>query len=168
MFVLALTVVKNRTTVNACNGYGYYNTLIFTINKGISMKYHTIKSLRTLCLIPMLAFSFISIAHAETPIEKPMPMSVSHDDMHKDMMGSEDMKQSMKTGMDSIQNMEMSGDMDKDFATMMKIHHQQAVDMAKMELAHGKSQAMKAMAKKIITAQKKEIAEFDRWLEKQK
>lgn len=40
--------------------------------------------------------------------------------------------------------------------------------MAKMELAHGKSLAMKAMAIKIITVQKKEIDEFDRWLATQK
>lgn len=132
------------------------------------MKYDTIKSLRTLCIVPILALGFTSIAHAETPSEKPAPMSMSHDDMHKDTMGSEDMKQLMKAGMDSMQNMEMSGDIDKDFAMMMKVHHQQALDMAKMELAHGKSPAIKAMAKKIITAQKKEIAEFDRWLAKQK
>ena len=75
-----------------------------------------------------------------------------------------DMKQSMMSGMDNMQKMQMSGDTDRDFAMMMKIHHQGAVDMAQMELAHGKSPAMKAMAQKIIAAQKKEIAEFDRWL----
>ena len=37
-----------------------------------------------------------------------------------------------------------------------------------MELANGKSADMKAMAKQIITAQKKEIAQFDKWLAKQK
>lgn len=132
------------------------------------MKYETIKLIRTLCLVPMLALSFTSIAQAEMAAEKPMPMSRSLDEMHKDEVGSENMKQSMKSGMDSMQNMEISGDMDKDFAMMMKIHHQQALDMAKMELAQGKSPTMKAMAKKIILAQKKEIAEFDRWLAKQK
>ena len=78
------------------------------------------------------------------------------------------MKQSMMGSMDGMKNMQMSGDTDKDFAMMMKIHHQGAVDMAQMELAHGKSPAMKDMAKKIIAAQKKEIAQFDRWLATQK
>ena len=82
--------------------------------------------------------------------------------------GSADMKKSMMGGMDSMQKMPMSGDADKDFAMMMKIHHQGAVDMAEMELARGKSPVMKAMAKKIVAAQKKEIAEFDRWLATQK
>ena len=58
------------------------------------------------------------------------------------------MMDSMKTGMESMQNMEMSGDVEKDFAMMMKMHHQQALDMAKMEIAHGNSPEMKAMAKK--------------------
>jgi uncharacterized protein (DUF305 family) len=47
---------------------------------------------------------------------------------------------------------------------MMKTHHQQALDMARKELANGKSPEMKAMAKKIIDGQTKEIAELDRWL----
>ena len=90
---------------------------------------------------------------------------------HKGMAGAsgaKDMKSSMMMGMESMQKMPASGDTDKDFASMMKMHHQQALDMAEMELAQGKSPQMKAMAKKIITAQKKEIAEFDLWLAKQK
>jgi uncharacterized protein (DUF305 family) len=79
-----------------------------------------------------------------------------------------DMKHSMMSGMDSMQKMQMSGDTDKDFAMMMKLHHQGAIDMAEMQLAHGKSPEMKAMAKTIIAEQKKEIAAFDRWLAKQK
>ena len=88
--------------------------------------------------------------------------------MQKGTGGSNDMKQSMMTSMDSMQKMQMSGDTDKDFAMMMKMHHQQGVEMAQMELAHGKSPAMKAMARQIIAAQKKEIAQFEQWLAKQK
>ena len=35
-----------------------------------------------------------------------------------------------------MQKMNMSGDTDKDFAMMMKIYHQGAVDMAEMELGN--------------------------------
>ena len=93
---------------------------------------------------------------------------MSKDHMQQSGTGSADMKQSMMSGMDGMQKMQMSGDTDKDFAMMMKMHHQRAVEMAQMELAHGKSPEMKAMSRKIIAAQKKEIAEFDRWLAKQK
>jgi uncharacterized protein (DUF305 family) len=50
---------------------------------------------------------------------------------------------------------------------LMRVHHQSAVTMAEAELRDGKNQQMRAMAKKIITSQKKEIAEFDRYLAKQ-
>lgn len=81
-------------------------------------------------------------------------------DVQKGMSGSADMKQSMMKGVDRLQKVPMSGETDKDF--VMMIHHQQAVDMAQAELMHGKSPAMKATAKQIIAAQKKEIAQFDR------
>ena len=70
----------------------------------------------------------------------------------------------MMPGMKQMQEMEASGNTDKDFAMMMKMHHQQALDMAQIELEHGSSPELKAMAKKIIEGQKKEIAEFDRWM----
>ena len=97
-----------------------------------------------------------------------MPGAMPHGQMQKGMMGSDGMKKSMMTGMEGMNKMTISGDTDKDFAMMMKMHHQQAVDMSEMELAHGKSATMKAMAKQIIAAQKKEIAKFDQWLAKQK
>jgi len=50
----------------------------------------------------------------------------------------------------------------------MRKHHQGALDMANIELEQGKNAEMKNMAKKIIVSQKKEIAEFDKWLEANK
>lgn len=57
----------------------------------------------------------------------------------------------------------MSGDADKDFAMMMIPHHQGAIDMAKIELQHGKDLKLKAMAEKMIKDQEKEIAELKAW-----
>jgi uncharacterized protein (DUF305 family) len=54
--------------------------------------------------------------------------------------------------------------MDRDFAAMMKVHHEGAIDMSQMELQSGKDPKMRAMAKRIIEAQKKEIKEFEQWL----
>ena len=51
---------------------------------------------------------------------------------------------------------------------MMKMHHQGAITMAESELKMGKEPAMKKMAKDIIAAQKKEIAQFDKFLAKHK
>lgn len=78
--------------------------------------------------------------------------------------GSTEMGQAMNNGMQAMQQMKMSGDVDKDFATMMKMHHQQALDMAKVEINHGKSAQLKAMAKKMIKDQSREIEQLDQWL----
>ena len=106
--------------------------------------------------------------HAQ-PAPMAMPVAnTTQPDAHKAMMGSDGMKKSMMAGMDGMQKMTMTGDTDKDFAMMMKMHHQQGVNMAQMEIDHGKSPAMKKMAKQIIAAQNKEIRQFDLWLAKQK
>jgi len=52
------------------------------------------------------------------------------------------------------------GNADLDFAAMLKIHHQGAIDMAKIELQQGKDATMKAMAQNITDKQTKEIAEL--------
>lgn len=139
------------------------------------MNYAIHKPVRAFCLIPMAALWLASTtvqAQTATPMPMPMPMPaevvVPKVGMPSGMTGSPDMKQSMKAGMEGMQQMQSTGDMDKDFAMMMKMHHQQALDMAEMELAHGKSAELKALATKIIAGQKKEIAQFDRWLAKQK
>lgn len=80
--------------------------------------------------------------------------------------GSEALMQSMMSGMKQMQGMPMSGSTDKDFAMMMKMHHQQAIDMAQIEINSGKSAELKAMAKKMMAAQKKEIGELDRLMKK--
>jgi len=115
----------------------------------------------SLCLVA-------TVAQAQMPAAMPHAASMPKGQMQQGAMGSTDMKQAMMSGKDSMQKMSMSGDTDKDFAMMMKMHHQQALDMAEMELNQGRSPEMKAMAKRIIAAQKKEIAEFDRWMAKHK
>jgi len=82
--------------------------------------------------------------------------------------GKVDMHASMMSGMQKMQEMKPTGDTDKDFAMMMRMHHQQAVEMAKAELEGGKSPELKAMAQKIIRDQQKEIAQLDKWLAKNK
>ncbi len=75
-----------------------------------------------------------------------------------------DLRGSMMPSMKNMESMKMTGDTDHDFATLMKMHHQGAIDMARVELKDGKNSKMRAMAKRIIDAQQKEIKEFDGWL----
>ena len=59
-----------------------------------------------------------------------------------------------------------TGDADVDFMKQMKVHHQAAIDMAKVVLEHGKDAETKKLAEDIIAAQEKEIAFIDEWLKK--
>lgn len=126
------------------------------------------KMLRHLALSALVVLSAAAAVAAQTAPAVPASGTMRMGNMQHGNAGPHDMKATMMMGMESMQRMQASGDVDKDFAMMMKLHHQQAVDMAEMEIAHGKSPTMKTMARQIIAAQKKEIAAFDAWLAKQK
>ena len=108
-----------------------------------------------------------ALAQSHTTMDKKGSMDKMHSSM-PGMASGGDMQDSMKGMMRHMESMKMSGDSDKDFAMMMKMHHQGAIDMAEMELKTGKDAKMRSMAKKIIKDQRKEIAKFDDWLVKHK
>lgn len=112
------------------------------------------RRLATRCL---LVATFVGTSAAAADADKassPMQGKASSEAMHR-MMG-EDMKE--------MNSMKMSGDMDHDFATMMRRHHQSGIEMAKMQLQSGKDPEMRKIAQKILDGQQKEIEELDRWL----
>ena len=78
--------------------------------------------------------------------------------------GGMDMKSMLKDMNDKMASMSMSGNQDVDFAMMMRIHHQGAIDMAKAELKAGREPKMRKMAEEIVAAQTKEIAQIDKFL----
>lgn len=82
--------------------------------------------------------------------------------------GSQALHESMEKSHKDMMQMKMTGDADHDFAMMMVPHHQTAIDMAEIVLKHGKDPKIQAMARKIIDAQKKEIAEFEAWMKTHK
>lgn len=63
-------------------------------------------------------------------------------------------------------NAAMTGDADIDFATMMIPHHQGAIDMAKVQLDHGKDPELRKLSEAIVGAQESEIAFMKGWLAK--
>lgn len=75
-------------------------------------------------------------------------------------MDGPDMMKAMHTSMDGMHEMKMTGNFDCDFASMMIIHHQGAIDMSEVELQNGVDADIKSMAQNIIKTQKAEIDEM--------
>ncbi len=93
----------------------------------------------------------------------------NHKSSGKEMEGNHnELKGSMDKMMNDMMAMKMTGNIDKDFITMMIMHHESAVTMAKAELSKGENAGLKKMAQKIIEDQSAEIKEFKNWLDKNK
>ena len=125
-------------------------------------------------LIAMGAGLLMTAANAQpsaaipTDSAKPMPADIVKPmpKQSMEMKQGMDMKPMMTDMQDKMMSMKSSGNVDVDFAAMMRVHHQSAITMAEAELQNGKDPQMRAMAKDIIRAQKKEIAAFDKFLAK--
>lgn len=70
----------------------------------------------------------------------------------------------MDKSMQEMMQMKMTNDPDHDFASMMIMHHQSAVEMAQHVLQNGQDTMIKGIAQTMITKQKQEMEEFDKFL----
>ena len=100
-----------------------------------------------------------------------VPATASADDMNKMEMGSKSspsdkaFMESLKTMMKNM-DVKPTGNADKDFVSMMMPHHQGAIAMAKVEIKYGNDPMLLKMARDIVVAQEKEIAEMKAWQDK--
>lgn len=80
--------------------------------------------------------------------------------MNNNGMDMDDMMRSMNAGLQG----KTGDDFDRVFLSEMIVHHQGAIDMAKLALTKAKHQEIKDLATAIITAQTNEINEMKGWL----
>lgn len=111
--------------------------------------------------IPAYTVPFSALAQSPTTTATAgkMEMGTNADASMKMRKSMDDMQQKMAA-------MPATGNPDINFAMMMVAHHQGAIDMAQAEIDTGRDPAMIKIAKKIISAQKKEITQFEVWLKK--
>jgi len=81
---------------------------------------------------------------------------------------SAQLKESIDKMMSQMKSMTPTGDPDNDFAMMMMVHHQGAVDMAQVQINNGTDTSLVAIARHIDSTSKKQIAELDSFLVKNK
>jgi uncharacterized protein (DUF305 family) len=73
--------------------------------------------------------------------------------------------QQTMNGMNSnIDTLQVGNNLDSSFATIMKAHHKQGIEMAKQQLANGENPELKKLAQTIISDSQNEINQFDRWM----
>ncbi len=93
-----------------------------------------------------------------------MEKETENHDMSKMDAKKNSMMESMETMNTKMMGMQMTNNPDKDFAGMMKIHHQGAINMANIEMAEGKNNELLKMAAKIKQDQNAEIIQFEKFL----
>jgi uncharacterized protein (DUF305 family) len=103
-----------------------------------------------------LAAAILALASASVTAHEPMKADKKET--------STAMDHSKMTGMHHMEGMSMTGDVDVDFAKNMRMHHQTAVTMARAQIKNSKDAQLIKLSRTIITAQNKEIATLDAWL----
>jgi uncharacterized protein (DUF305 family) len=127
--------------------------------------------MRTMILIAALAAGAVSAAaqeqiefpeacrtSAEMPMQHGSATSGMLDHQREANEGMMMMDQNMAMGM-------MAEDPDVAFMCGMIAHHMGAIAMSEVELKYGDDETARAMAERIIEAQKAEIAEMTQWVE---
>ncbi|MEO5646679.1 MAG: DUF305 domain-containing protein [Candidatus Paceibacterota bacterium] len=116
-----------------------------------------------LSLIGGLLIGFL-IWHKSPTAVPAMSSNSMHTMPDGSMMGN---NRSDMTSMMSSMNADLQGKtgdtFDQAFLSEMIVHHQGAIDMAKLAQTNAKHQEIKDLAGNIITAQTKEIAEMKAW-----
>lgn len=77
--------------------------------------------------------------------------------------GEGELQKVMQQSEAKMKSMALTGNVDKDFAAMMIHHHEDGIAMERLLLEHSMSDKLKAMAKKSIEHQQKDIQELKAW-----
>jgi uncharacterized protein (DUF305 family) len=117
----------------------------------------------------LFAVTVAASAHAQTSMPQGQtmppgpPMHMQHDPAHGPGVSAStrEYQQAMER-MHRDMDIPYTGDADRDFLAGMIPHHQGAIDTARVVLKYGHDPAIRKMARDIISAQEREIAQMQR------
>jgi uncharacterized protein (DUF305 family) len=95
------------------------------------------------------------VSVAASTFEKPQTQKTNINNSSMSVMSMNDMTAELKN--------KTGDDYDKAFIASMIIHHEGAVEMAKLSAQNAKHDEIKDLSEAIIAAQKKEISEMKQW-----
>lgn len=78
--------------------------------------------------------------------------------------GSPAMQAAMERMQRDMAAMRMTGDADRDWAMMMRRHHEAAIEMSRAHHGAGRDREIERMAQKTIEDQTREIRQLDEWM----
>lgn len=100
--------------------------------------------------------------------------TTTHPQVSKDSLGNpkmimdNDLMHAMSGTMAKMNELEMTGVFDLDFANMMILHHQAAIDMSKVEIAQGRDEQIVEMAQSIQTLQTAQTLQMKQFVDNYK
>jgi uncharacterized protein (DUF305 family) len=65
-----------------------------------------------------------------------------------------------------VAKIKLTGDVDRDFVSLMQAYQQTGINVARIEAQGGKDPKMRELAARIIGAQERDVAQFREWLVK--
>jgi uncharacterized protein (DUF305 family) len=110
--------------------------------------------MKTIFIYPLLLFCGIAFVACDDDDG----LETQDHDANEMMSILHDMSEEMKA-------MQMTGDADHDFAMMMRMHHQGAINMGNKEIEKGDDATIKSMAQTMINMQQSEIQELQAFLD---
>ena len=131
-----------------------HSSPLFKLNNSLANQ-HMLRPVRFPLLATLFAISVLSSCKKND--STPSSLQVQAHDQSTLMTIMHNMMKDMSA-------MKPTGDPDNDFAMMMTMHHQGAVNMSNEELKNGKDAEMRALATSIIAKQQDEIKQFNAFL----
>ncbi|MBW9055191.1 DUF305 domain-containing protein [Rhizobium mesosinicum] len=144
------------------------------MNTLTTLAFSAVAATVSFAILPSAASAQSEMAYPEKCKTEGMKTDMSKNDMSTGGMPMGEMSDYQKASMDGMKDMHMNmmqGMMKKDadvsFVCGMIAHHMGAISMSEVELKYGDNEEAKQMAQKIIDAQKKEIEEMSKWVDKE-